>query len=118
MIATSFMKASFGVDRCPDMGHVFTPRSRECKWLAMQNDHAPVVISSGEALATRRRMLPTWTLWQLAACAAASVAFVPASGPRERIAFAFALLGARGFVVIFDALRRPQAILAKRYAAA
>ncbi|HEX7603723.1 MAG TPA: prolipoprotein diacylglyceryl transferase family protein [Polyangiaceae bacterium] len=46
-------------------------------------------------------MLPTWTLWQLAACAAASVAFVPASGPRERIAFAFALpflpLGALGF---------------------
>jgi hypothetical protein len=32
--------------------------------------------------------------------------------------FAFALLGARGFVVIFDALRRPQAVRAKRYAAA
>ena len=46
-------------------------------------------------------MLPTWTMWQLAACAAASVAFVPASAPRERIAFAFALpflpVGALGF---------------------
>lgn len=46
-------------------------------------------------------MLPAWTMWQLAACAAASVAFVPASAPRERIAFAFALpflpLGALGF---------------------
>jgi 4-amino-4-deoxy-L-arabinose transferase-like glycosyltransferase len=34
------------------------------------------------------------------------------------IVFAFALLGARGLVVIFDALRRPQPSLEKRYAAA
>lgn len=46
-------------------------------------------------------MLPAWTMWQLAACGAASVAFVPASAPRQRIAFAVALpflpLGALGF---------------------
>lgn len=34
------------------------------------------------------------------------------------IVFAFALLGGHGFVVIFDALRRPQTVRAKRYAAA
>ena len=46
-------------------------------------------------------MIPAWTMWQLAACAAASVAFVPASSPRERIAFGCALpflaVGALGF---------------------
>jgi 4-amino-4-deoxy-L-arabinose transferase-like glycosyltransferase len=34
------------------------------------------------------------------------------------IVFAFALLGARGFIVVFDALRSPQAIARKRYAPA
>jgi 4-amino-4-deoxy-L-arabinose transferase-like glycosyltransferase len=81
---------------------------------------AALVLSAAGLIASRSRlngplgvlpiMLFAWTAFHLF--------FFGDSRFHYPIAFAFALLGARGFVVIFDALRRPQAILAKRYAAA
>ncbi len=81
---------------------------------------AALILSAAGLIASRSRlngplgvlpiMLLAWTAFHLL--------FFGDSRFHYPIVFAFALLGARGFIVIFDALRRPQAILAKRYAAA
>ncbi len=83
-------------------------------WFAM------LILSGAGLIASRTRLngplgvLPilvlTWTLFHLL--------FFGDSRFHYPIVFAFALLGARGLIVIFDALRRPQASLDKSYAAA
>lgn len=81
---------------------------------------AVLILSAAGLVASRARlngplgvlpiMVLTWTAFHLL--------FFGDSRFHYPIVFAFALLGARGLVVVFDALRRPQAILEKRYAPA
>lgn len=83
-------------------------------WFAM------LILSAAGLIASRTRLngplgvLPilvlTWTAFHLL--------FFGDSRFHYPIVFAFALLGSRGLLVVFDALRHPQAIARKRYAAA
>ena len=81
---------------------------------------ALLILSAAGLIASRARLtgvvgvLPllvlTWTAFHLL--------FFGDSRFHYPIVFAFALLGACGFIAVFDALRRPQAIARKRYAPA
>ncbi len=81
---------------------------------------ALLILSGAGLVASRARLtgelglLPllvlTWTAFHLL--------FFGDSRFHYPIVFVFALLGARGFVVVFDALRRPQTMARKRYAPA
>ena len=88
--------------------------------MANQNPFAMLILAGAGLIASRSRLngplgvLPilvlTWTAFHLL--------FFGDSRFHYPIVFAFALMGARGLVVIFDALRRPQTSLDKSYAAA
>ena len=83
-------------------------------WFAMLALSAAGLIASRSRLNGPLGVLPilvmTWTAFHLL--------FFGDSRFHYPIVFAFALLGSRGLLVVFDALRHPQAIARKRYAAA